>query len=213
MEYCLAPWNLEGKGYIFLYKFNQGFINELDCIDNDYKEQFNGGIGCIMLVDYAKSNVGPYGELLFIPGKVSGGKQHYSIPKIYVSSQSSVVNGRRNWGIPKELATFEFKETEKGEESVVVKNDEGTILNANIRSFGPRFPVSTKLLPFSLKQRYENKLFYTSFYGKGIGKLSKITSISVDNSLFPNVAQFKPIAVIKVDNFNIVFPQADVREV
>jgi hypothetical protein len=48
--------------------------------------------------------------LLYIGGTLKfGQKRHYSISKIYVSTQDSIDNGQKNWGIPKEMAHFEVQ--------------------------------------------------------------------------------------------------------
>ena len=64
-----APWNLHGKGYIFLYKFKKDFVAQSGNVPAFLDGAFVGGFGSMMLVDYEESNAGPYGELLFIPGK------------------------------------------------------------------------------------------------------------------------------------------------
>jgi hypothetical protein len=92
-----APWHLTGKGYILLYKLQRSFIENHGMVPPFLQGKFSGGFGCIMLVDYATSDAGPYEELLFIPGKFHHeGKKLNTISKIYVSTIDSVVNGRRN---------------------------------------------------------------------------------------------------------------------
>ena len=72
-----APWNLRGKGYIFLYKFKKDFVAQSGNVPAFLDGAFAGGFGSVMLVDYGESNAGPYGELLFIPGKFRfGGKKN-----------------------------------------------------------------------------------------------------------------------------------------
>jgi len=63
-------------------------------------------------VRYKSGPAGPYDELLFVPGNLKNPttdkKAALSVTRIYVSSLASVVNGRRNWNIPKHLGRFEF---------------------------------------------------------------------------------------------------------
>lgn len=70
-------------------------------------------LGSVQIIRYLSSPLGPYDELTYVPGNmtykvgasfISGP----SITRIYVSSAASIVNGRRNWNIPKELARFTF---------------------------------------------------------------------------------------------------------
>lgn len=209
-----APWQLYGKGYILLYKFNSAFAAKYGHVPGFLQGQFAGGFGSVMLVDYASSDAGPYSELLFIPGKFRHKERKLNtISKIYVSSMESVVNGRNNWGIPKEQADFQFEDQGNGREQVRISVNGTEAANLTLRAFGPSFPVSTKLMPFPLVQQYEDKYFYTSFSGKGKGKLARIEHIAVNGSLFPDISIVKPIAVLKVEPFHITFPVAKVEPV
>ena len=88
---------------------------------------YRGGLGFAQLLRYTDTPVGPYDELAILPGTFQGGsldiggkdmpeperrklqsKKHLRITGIWVNSKASLVNGRRNWNIPKHLARFEF---------------------------------------------------------------------------------------------------------
>ncbi len=207
-----APWNLRGKGYIFLYKFKKDFVKQSGNVPAFLDGAFAGGFGSVMLVDYEESNAGSYGELLFIPGKFRFGvKKLDTISKIYVSTMESVVNGRANWGIPKEKADFSFEETDSGTEKVTVTAGGKTAAEFTLHSGKFSFPVSTNLLPFPLVQQYERKHYFTDFFGKGTGHFSTITDMKIDPALFPDVSACRPIAVIRVDPFHITFPEAKIE--
>jgi len=204
-----APWKLSGKGYILLYKLPRTFVEERGNLPDFLQGQFLGGFGALMLVDYNTSDAGPYGELLFIPGKFRHkGKKLNSITKIYVSTLASVENGRRNWGIPKELAEFTFQSLSPHSEKVRIFSSENTIAEFTLESGKISFPVNTKLMPFPLVQSYESKYYYTNFQGSGMGKLAKLKDVFINPQLFPDVSGFKPLMVIKVDPFQLTFPEA-----
>lgn len=208
-----APWTLSGKGYILLYKFPETFVEKKANLTEFLKGHFAGGFGALMLVDYSTSNVGPYSELLFIPGKFKHkGKKLNSISKIYVSTMISVENGRKNWGIPKELAGFTFKSTKPHTEKISVFSEENAIAEFTLESDKLSFPVNTKLFPFPLVQYYEGKYYYTTFQGSGTGKLAKLKDININSKLFPDVSGFNPIIAIKVEPFKITFPVAKIAE-
>ena len=208
-----APWNLRGKGYILLYRFKKEFVMQNGNVPEFLNGGFAGGFGSVMLVDYEESDAGPYGELLFIPGKFRfGGKKLDTISKIYVSTMESVENGRANWGIPKEKATFSFDRIDNKTEKATITVDGRTAAEFTLKSGGPSFPVSTKLLPFPLVQKSEGKLYFTNFFGKGKGRLTKVKGLRIDPALFPDVSLCRPIAVIRVEPFNITFPVARIEK-
>jgi hypothetical protein len=201
-----APWSLEGRGYIVLYRFKDSFVRERGFLPEGASP--SGGLGSVMLVDYRSSDAGPYRELLFIPGKLdlAGGRWH-RITKIYVSTMESVLNGRKNWAIPKDRADFDFSGGRDGE-SVTVSRGGADFFRARFRARGPRFPVSTAFLPFPLLQGGDGAYLQTTFSGKGSGRLAAISEIEADQALFPDLGAARPLAAIAVDPFRITFPVA-----
>jgi Acetoacetate decarboxylase (ADC) len=207
-----APWNLHGRGYILLFQFPKGFVAEMGRIPAFLSGSFAGGLGAVMIVDYAASNVGPYGELLFIPGKFHlRGKKLDCITKIYVSTKASVVNGWENWAIPKEQADFSFVALEdKGEEKVIITKGGKPVLDITLRHGGMSFPMHTRLLPFPLVQEKDGRLYYTSFTGKGTAQFAHIENMRVNPELFPDVGPFRPLVCMRVDHFALTFPPSQV---
>jgi len=168
-----------------------------------------GGFGTVMLVDYESSTAGPYSELLFSPGKFSfNGKKYNSITKIYVSSMESVVNGRENWGIPKELADFTFTDLGGRRRRITVEKNGETVVDMVVSKGGPGFPVSTALLPLPLCQKLDGRFYFTRFRGKGKGRFSRIESIIVNPDRFPEIEDDDPLVGIGVEDFTIEFPVA-----
>lgn len=146
-----APWSLAGYGYIVLFKARPGWLLENGFIDDEMRERFIPSIGAAMLVNYQESTAGPYGELLFIPGKFRFPEgARYSISKIYVSTLESVLSGRKNWGIPKELADFSFALREDRTEQIKVTLDGQTIADCQLKSGRFGLPVTTSILPKKL---------------------------------------------------------------
>lgn len=102
------PWTLRGEGIILLFKFSKEWIDACSHISDALKKRFRGGLGYVMMVDYHESPVGPYRELLIIPGKFRKNRKHV-ISRIVVDSEASTINGRANWGIPKETFPIDWK--------------------------------------------------------------------------------------------------------
>ncbi|MFC1856673.1 acetoacetate decarboxylase family protein [Thermodesulfobacteriota bacterium] len=208
-----APWDLKGKGYILLYKFPKNFVMENGSIPAFLGNSFAGGLGAVMIVDYTQSDAGPYGELLFIPGKFHFNQQKLNcITKIYVSTRESVENGWANWAIPKKLADFSFTRPEgrTRKERAVVKIEKEAILDITLRHGKLTFPIHTTLIPFPLVQKKDDKLYHTNFKGKGAAQLAQIENIQVNPELFPDIALYRPLIVLRVFNFSITFPVAHI---
>ncbi len=209
------PWTLTGDGLILIAYFPESFVRTQGFLAPYQQAAYRGWVGTVMLVDYRTSAVGPYRELLFIPGLFRfGDTTSFSISKIYVSSDDSVWNGRQNWGIPKELADFSFDTNADGSRSVVVSQNDQPFLRLRAKPWGPRFPITTKLLPgFRVMQEQLDRpvseppgLLLTRPSASGSARLASLSAIETDSRFFPDLGQIKPLAVLSVENFQMTFP-------
>jgi hypothetical protein len=199
-----APWKLQGEGIIIVYNFERDWVLANGFLSEDQKSNFRGGLGFVMMVNYKSSPVGPYHELLFIPGKF-GSKNRYSITKIYVDTNTSKDNGRYNWGIPKETKPFIWQKQDKTQ-TIGVGEEEDPVLFCKISSGGFKFPATTKVFPIKLQQKLDGTNFLTNPSGTGWAKLAKIEMLKVNAKHFPDITRQNPLFVLKVDPFTMNFP-------
>ena len=102
------------RGFIFPFRVKESALKGLFIHTDDTTDAHTTGLGLAMLVQYSSSPAGPYDELLYaLPcRRPTMGFQLMAtrrIPAIFVSTQASVVNGRLNWGVPKNLARFQWR--------------------------------------------------------------------------------------------------------
>jgi hypothetical protein len=111
-----APWTLKVEdSWIlpFSYDSRTHCIIQKSQSDRDFARS---GLGTVMIVKYVSSDAGPYDEIIFLT-PTSFPKIHgewippYRLPIIYVSTEASLRNGRKNWGIRKELANFTWSKS------------------------------------------------------------------------------------------------------
>jgi hypothetical protein len=202
------PWDLQGRGFMLFYRFDPSFIFEQTSLPARYHNTLTSNYGVVMLVDYTHSPVGPYKELLLIPGKFNlGGKERYYISKIFVDSKKSMISGRHNWGIPKELASFEWDQS--GSHTLVrLTKSAKTIFSIILTAGMIPVPVNTRLLPIQLYQEYNNQGFFVAPKASGTGRKGKIVEGTSDERFFPDIFSAEPWLVVKVDPFNMHFPNA-----
>lgn len=206
------PWTLTGNGIILLYRFPKNWVEKNGFLADYQSSTFKGLIGSVMLVDYHTTPVGPYRELLFIPGLFELlGQKTFSISKIYVSSHDSVWNGIENWGIPKEQCDFDIQ-THSREEHFGATLNGNTFFEANIQRTGFSFPLTTAFFPLRITQRLRQDLILTLPQAKGKAYWGKVKDITVQSDLFPDISSFKPLATLIVKNFEMTFPQPQLRQ-
>lgn len=208
------PWHLTGRGLVLLYRFPAGWAAERAHLAPYQRQTLRGRWGAVMLVDYDTSGVGPYRELLCLPGQLDvGGKKRFSISKIYVSTDASVANGRRNWAIPKELGEFTWQVAPAGTSLVTVKTTGHRVLQAEFKPFGPRFPLTTALLPLRLHQQLDGRILETRPSATGWGRLAKISELTTNPVLFPDLNGLKPLLAVYIERFRMVFPMPEAMDV
>jgi hypothetical protein len=200
-----APWHLTGDGYVLIYKFPQDFAAA-----HTGAYEYKGGYGAVSLLNYHSSNVGPYQEIMFIPGQVAyPQKTGYSISKIYVSSESSVLNGQTNWGIPKELAEFEALPQVDGSGRIQVCKEGQPFVDLTIKPLGPAIPLNGAVLP-PLVQYRNGQTYITRLKSTGAGRYVRILNADVYNGSFPNFTQFTPMMAVKITNFKLTLLEPEI---
>ncbi|KAH8925766.1 hypothetical protein BT69DRAFT_1260053 [Atractiella rhizophila] len=114
-------------------------------------EDLKGGPGGVLIIRYAESPVGPYDELMYIPGffQTPERKKKLRITRIYVSTAASTFSGRKNWNIPKHVANFSFNKTARGTQISVSEPHASTpFFSAVVAPIPllPSIPFSTSLV-------------------------------------------------------------------
>ncbi|MEQ9300781.1 MAG: acetoacetate decarboxylase family protein [Cyclobacteriaceae bacterium] len=202
-EISPAPWDLNGMGIMHFFWGPKR-------IDPFSGEEVSG-VGGFIIARYDHSPVGPYNELLYIPGRHKlDGKTSFFISKIYVDSIDSVVSGQSNWGIPKELADINIEKRGKKIEMVASIGGK-SLFDASIAHGSLTFPVTTKLIPIPLYQDWKGSYYFTKFVGSGSGSFGKLGVNSVDASRFADTREFRSLATLVVDPFKLTFPIAKIK--
>jgi hypothetical protein len=203
-----APWNLTGNGVVLLYHFPKDFNYQHGFMAGFQQRDYLGWLGAVMVVDYQTSAVGPYSELLFMPGLIrTSGKLGFSISKIYVSSEASKINGYQNWGIPKEQADFTFTEKPGGFLAVAVARHEQVFFEAHVKRWGWPLPVTSKLLPCTrIIQQQHQHLLLTRIAATGKIQLCSLKHVNTNPDFFPPINQLKCLAAFSVWDFRMTFP-------
>jgi len=229
-----APWLLRGEGLALLYRLGKhaGPFPSAGRGDGfSGGAAFRGGIGAMILVDYSASPVGPYRELVFIPGRytytvagpaiapspIDNRAQRprrvtaHTISRIYVTTQPSLDGGRRNWGIPKGLARIDWKrEGPVGEVTVTTLPDHAFALSVRFHGTGIALPFDFRILPRPLAQAGGNLVYLTKVSASGRARLARATDLEVNERLFPALAHRRPFAAVSIPIATLLFPKATV---
>ena len=215
---CPPPWQLSGSAWLVALRLAPDSTARRAFLDESAAAQLRSPFALLMYVDYTVSPCGPYRELLFIPGHLpfEDGRRHFTISRILVSTWESVVNGRRNWGIPKDRAQFEVDEEVDagGSTTVRVSTDDGReicALRLAPRRFAPLLPVPGGLVPTGLRtlaQRHAGHTYYYAPTASGWIRPGRVVDWRFDAALFPDLRAASILGAGRVERFRMTFPPA-----
>lgn len=213
-----APWQLTGEGYVVAVWMPDDNAPIKKTATKPGKLWSRGRIQLLIFAHYTQSDAGPYDELLHIPQLSREVVEGYpSIDKIYVSTMASVINGQNNWGIPKQLAVFDYHPATKLQaESIKVNTpDQQPIARITFQRSRFKFPVSTAVIPARLRtlvQDWQGKRFYTAPAASGHACIAKVKDWWFDPAYFPDLSAAKVLAAFKMTDFKMTFPLPDITK-
>lgn len=211
-----APWDLVGRGYLSVLRFSpDSRVQDSFLPPSLQGQRGKSPYGYLMFVDYAKSDVGPYHELLFIPGTFpfEDGRRHLSISRIFVSSMDSVVNGQRNWGIPKDVADFDVRYGKRGVDRVTVSKHGKVFAELEFKSYPVWLPFFGRLIPQRLRtlgQHHEGQTFIYAPSASGWIKPARTIRAKTDPDMFPNLGRARALLTVEVPRFRMNFPVSQI---
>lgn len=109
-----GPWKLKGDAHVFLTyttksdvrSLDKSFLYEpLEAASQFATSKFVGGLAGVYVIRYHESPVGPYDELILIPGSFESERcvdkrivkeRKLRITRIYVSTKAACYNGRKS---------------------------------------------------------------------------------------------------------------------
>lgn len=207
-----APWQLRAQAYLLALKFAE--TSPFTALAGLVEPRI-GPLAFALFVDYAEAPVGPYRELLFIPGTYRFGAQRWpSITKIYVSTQASIDNGRRNWAIPKELASFDVSYGVDGVDRIRMDVDGVRAVELVFAPRSPRVPCASWLLPPRLRtlaQPDGERTLITRPRAHGKLQHARVVEAWSDGRHFPALSRARVFASFKLTEVALTFPAAEAR--
>lgn len=215
VERVPAPWSLRGDAWMVLMRLPRAAAAATAFVPPALRDTLHSPLSALICVEYLEAPCGPYRELLFIPGAMQfpDGRRHPSISRILVSTWASVVNGRANWGIPKDRADIFFESLPGGDRIRVMDDGRESCRIEFGPARGPRLPLTTSLLPSSLTrlaQWHEGRVFHYQPRARGSMRFCRLRHWQFDARHFPDLAGARVIACARVERFEMTFPPASV---
>jgi hypothetical protein len=194
------PWDLAGRGAILLLRPAKG-ARPRRLLDLG---------GALAFVAYERSGVDPYLELLHVPYLThSQGIVGPTIDRIWVTSQRSVVSGRANWGIPKDLADITLDAPSGGPERWNASIGGTLLASLSLQPTGPALPVFKPRRLGRLLQRMNGRLYATPIDSSGKVRFAKVEHLEF-GPVFADVDPARGAAAVVIPSFRMGFHAADI---
>jgi len=211
-----APWDLAGRGYVVAVRMPEPALEHGSFTPPGTQRIRGHRVALLMFVDYADSDVGPYHELLYVPGPLQiGPRRDLSITRIFVSTWASVINGENNWGIPKDRCDFDVRYGSDGVDRIALTAPDGTCFaEIELSASGLRWPAPGHWLPArwrTLSQLRDDQIYTYTPSARGHFKFARLRRWRFDPQYFPDLAQGKVIAAIKLTDFRMLFPVSKIQ--
>lgn len=209
-----APWALRGHAWMVAMRLPQDDPARNAFVSPGLEPTVKAALSVLMCVVYDTAPCGPYRELLFIPGTMNfGDARHPSISRIVVSTWDSVVNGRINWGIPKDRATFDWTRTDDGDHWRIASEGRAMCEMDFSAPAGLRLPLRSTWMPSrmgTIAQRLDGRTYYCRPHATGSLRLCRLRGWRFDRELFPDLARAQVITTARIEDFSMTFPVARV---
>lgn len=143
MTYPSAPWHLNGKGFLTVNSLDIDRVRALIPAQLNIIPIFPGQtLGGVYVAQYGAGSTLEYNELIVVSGIVSyANRVGFWISHIYVDNPDSVAGGREIWGLPKQLARFNWDFQDQPQVEVYEDERHLCSLKCQWRSFGLQVPV------------------------------------------------------------------------
>lgn len=197
MSYPSAPWHLKGCAYVSLHLVDYNKARSHVPSYLDLVSVLPGyTVGGVYVSRYGAGSVLQYSELIVVPGLVKHRNTIGAwISHIYVDNPDSVAGGREIWGLPKEIAQFDWHDRP----SVVVKQSDRILCAMQVGWQLPLWHQSFAGQVFSQLQTLVQFQGKASFRSSIIGADLTIPATSP----FASLALDRPWLAVGCDNLDL----------
>lgn len=212
------PWSLRGRAWILVLRRDGSAVDTAPVPDTGSHRRSR--LALLLFVDYDHSDCGAYQELAYVPGRsrFADGRNHLTVGRIFVSTRASQVNGRRYWGLAKELAEFDLAYGLDGgrEDRVRVRSGGSMIADLHLRKSALSLPLATRLVPVRLRtfaQRLDRQDYFFAPSASGWVSPGRLLSAELAAGMFPEIAGISVLAAAKIPRFRMTLPAARTLDV
>ncbi|WP_218081816.1 acetoacetate decarboxylase family protein [Anthocerotibacter panamensis] len=166
------PWTMQGQSVLEFAQFPVDLVRPYIPQDVDIVQTWPGySLGAVLFICYDQTPIGSYNELVLAPALVRyRSALGLWVTNIDVDSETSRINGRVNWGLPKGITRFTYRWPEdlagEAEFAVVQEGEQEPFLTATAVPTLQEIPEPEWLAP--VLQNFKNFALPLKLAGSGM---------------------------------------------
>ena len=206
------PWHCTAEAYILNYWASSQLLNQAKAFNLQPSRQ--GHMLHVVLLRYQHTPIGAYDALFIVDHPIQQKQTHPSITQIFVSSQASLLHGQKFWGLPKQLAQFNWTKTNTGMYCQIQVDDKSMMIQLNHAKNSASFYINSHQLPshiLHMQQSWQGQSY--TFTPQFRGQMCKLKSVQWhdDLGLFPNFNQARYIDSFYLPQVQLILPEATIK--
>ncbi len=95
-------------------------------------EPIDGGLDCILFIEYPESTIGPYNEMVLALNCDCNGELGFFVYNIYVNDDIALTAGREVWGFPKKMGEIVVTHIQENKKRCTLTRKDITFLDVEI---------------------------------------------------------------------------------
>lgn len=208
-----SPWQCHGEAYILNYWASPQFLQHAKAFN--LQASRTGHMLHVVLLRYQSTPIGVYDALFIVDHPTQQRQRYSSIVKILVSHPESILSGQTFWGLPKELAEFNWIQTNTAMYCEIKTAEHSMMIQLNHAKNNASFYINSHQLPDSIlnvQQHWQGQRYV--FTPQFRGKLCKLKSVQWHNTdgLFPNFNHSRYIHSFYMPEVQLILPEAKVQQ-
>ena len=208
------PWLLKGEAYVLNYWLNPYLLRQSSPLKFSFSRF--GRMVQVILVRYSDTPFGAYDELFILDHSLMSKRCMSAIPKILVSTPTSISSSKQLWGIHKELAEFHWEDNGHLSHCTIHYQHKQLRIGLKRTKQARSFYINSHHLPKAMLTigQYRDNQYY-QFTPQFRGHISKLHQAEWHDhqKILPDFSKARYLQSFYTPDFQLLLPEAKIKHI